>query len=570
MKHLSIALLTFLISFTLGHAQEFDWAIHNGSFVQDEGHDITTDSNGDVLSIGTFRYTADFDPSPDNAFYLTNKAASDICVQKLNPDGELIWAVSVGGADFDIGRAICTDDQNNVYFTGNFFGIANFETDTTSEYNLTSAGIDDIFVTKLNPAGEMLWTKQIGGTGTDEAYDIALDANGNILLTGRFQNTCDFDPGAGNFDLTANTSSDDIFVCKLNSNGDFIWAKSAGTNSNDFGLGLAIDNNNAVVITGYFYGVVDFDSGNATANLTSNGAIDIFILKLDADGNYLWAKNIGSTGYDVGYALVTDGSGNIYATGRFEGTTDFDPGSGTQNFTSVGEQDIYVSKFNSSGDFVWTKTLGSSFPEWGQSIALDNTGGVYFTGFFQGTIDFDPGTSTANLVSQGYEDIYICKWDENGNYVWAWSMGGTNDIYGDRGEAITADDEGTIHTTGWFYDAADFDPGTGDTVLTSYGNYDTFVHRIEQPGNPVIESAAAHDLRIFPNPGNHHLSIENPIKLQTQRIRIFDAIGTLCYDQLLQTSSQLISIEHSLAPGNYFVEVSYKNGSAAIMKYMIQ
>ncbi|MFM9986710.1 MAG: SBBP repeat-containing protein [Flavobacteriales bacterium] len=560
MKKFIFVFVAVLFSAVNTLAQQFDWAINSGSFVQDEGHDVATDLTGNVFTTGTFRYTADFDPAEDSEFYITNNEASNVFVQKLNADGDLIWAIGFGGDDFDNGQALCTDAEGNCYVAGNFLSVADFDPDTTSTYNLTSAGIDDAFVVKLNANGEMLWAKQIGGTGTDEAYDVVTDNTGSVYVTGRFQNTCDFDPGSGVFDLTATSSSDDLFVCKLDSEGQFVWAKSAGSNGNDVGLSISVDPNGNVATTGYFWGVVDFDPGNGISNVTSVGAMDIYILKLDNDGNLVWAKQFGSTGYDIGYSVATDNDGNIYSTGRFESTTDFDPNSGVQNYTSQGEQDIYINKLSASGDFIWTKTIGASMVEWGQSIALDSYGGLYVTGFFQNTVDFNPGSEVANLVSLGNDDIFICKFDDSGNYVWSLSMGGSAPFDGDRGQSIAVDSEGTIYTTGWFFGSVDFDPGIGSEVLTSTGNYDIFLQRIEQPGIGITEHNAYSDFDLYPNPCDRIATIQCSESHRLANVRVIDALGKTIFYQNYNYS-EIIQLDLRTLSGIYLVEVQMQDGT---------
>jgi Secretion system C-terminal sorting domain/Beta-propeller repeat len=568
MKNQLVLFTTVFLSITNSNAQQFDWAIHSGSFVQDEGHDVATDLSGNVYTTGTFRYTADFDPDEESEFYISNNEASDVFVQKLNTESELIWAVALGGDDFDNGRVICTDAEGNCYVVGNFLGTADFDPDTTSTYNLTSAGIDDAFVVKLNTNGELIWAKQLGGSGTDEVYDVVTDNNGNVYVTGRFQNTCDFDPGSGVFELTATSSSDDSFVCKLDSEGQFVWAKSAGSNGNDFGMSIALDTNGNVITTGYFWGVVDFDPGNGTSNLSSVGAMDIYILKLDNNGNFTWAKQFGSTGYDIGYAVAIDVDGNIYSTGRFESTTDFDPNSGVQNFTSQGEQDIYISKLNASGDFIWTKTMGGTMVEWGQSIALDSYGGLYVTGFFQDTVDFNPASDVANLVSLGYDDIFICKLDLSGNYVWSYGMGGSAPFDGDRGQGIAVDAEGTIYTTGWFFGSVDFDPGAGSEMLTSNGNYDIFLQRIEQPGIGINEYHAFSDIGLYPNPCEGIFTIQCAESNRLVKVAVIDARGKTMYEQNCNHAEN-IRLELRCTSGIYFVEAQLLDGTKVCKRLLV-
>jgi hypothetical protein len=174
---------------------------------------------------------------------------------------------------------------------------------------------------------------------------------------------------------------------------------------------------------------------------------DVFILKIDSSGNFVWAKQLGGSGTDGGIFITTDSHNNIYTTGCFQGSADFDPGTGIYNLTSAGSYDIFISKLDSLGNFVWATSMGGTGADFGNSIALDATGNVYTTGYFQNTADFDPGSGTFNLSSFGNKDIFISKLDNNGNFVFAKSLGGTND---DQAYSVAVDDSGNVYTTGVF------------------------------------------------------------------------------------------------------------------------
>ena len=225
------------------------------------------------------------------------------------------WAKSMGGSLGDNGYFVTTDDFGNVYTTGLFQGTADFDPDLGS-YTLTSAGVFDIFVSKLDINGNFVWAKRMGGSSWDRATSIQLDNTGNVYITGYFQGTVDFDPGSGIYDLTSGGSYD-IFVCKLDGNGSFLWAKNIGGSLADVGYSLTIDNSGSVYTTGYFNGTVDFDPGSGIYNLTSLGSADVFVSKLDVNGNFVWAKQMGGTNYDVSYHITHDDLGNIYTFRAF-------------------------------------------------------------------------------------------------------------------------------------------------------------------------------------------------------------------------------------------------------------
>ncbi|MCH8905044.1 MAG: SBBP repeat-containing protein, partial [Bacteroidetes bacterium] len=199
------------------------------------------------------------------------------------------------------------------------------------------------------------------------------------------------------------------FIQKLDAAGNFLWAKSMGGTFDDYGYSIITDTSGNVLITGSYGDTVDFDPGAASFNLTANGYSDVFIQKLDAAGNFIWAKSMGGTSSDYSYAMATDTFGNIYITGSYRDTADFDPGAATFNLISNGIDDIFIQKLDPGGNFIWAKSIGGPSTDLCYSITTDALGNVLITGYYQDSVDFDPGAATFNLTSIGLEDFYIQK-----------------------------------------------------------------------------------------------------------------------------------------------------------------
>ena len=386
------------------------WAISMEGTDSDYGNSITTDTLGNVYTTGCFRDTVDFDPGA-GTFNLTSVGYKDIFIQKLDADGNLLWAVSMGGIATDIGHSIITDVAGNVYTTGGFNWTVDFDPGADT-HNLTSTGYYDIFIQKLDPNGNLIWARSMGGTSSDYGYSITTDALGNVYTIGTFRDIVDFDPGAGTFNLTS-AGYRDIFIQKLDPNGNLLWARSIGGAGDHEGLSITTDALGNVYTTGCFYGTADFDPGGSTYNLSSVGNTDIFIQKLDPNGNLLWAKSMGGIDGDQGNSISTDALGNVYTTGYFFLTADFDPGAGTFNLTSAGYKDIFIQKLDPNGNLLWARSMGGESgiigDDEGGSITTDALGNVYTTGYFRGIVDFDPGVGTLYLITAGSYDIFIQK-----------------------------------------------------------------------------------------------------------------------------------------------------------------
>jgi hypothetical protein len=526
------------------------WSKGMGGTSTDQGYSLALDGSGNVFVTGIFYGTADFDPG-SSTVNLVSGGNLDVFVAKYDASGSYVWANRIGASGNDYGTSLVLDGSN-VVVTGYFSGTVDFDPSSTATANLTSAGSNDMFVAKYDASGNYLWAKGMGGTDNDQGLSLALDGSGNVLVTGKFSGTADFDPSAGTANLVAGTGTNngfissytiasgtynsalllggytlatsvqsnaivkddkgniyltgyfggtvdfdpsstatanltsaggnDIFIAKYDASGNYAWAKGMGGTSTDVGNSLALDNSGNVFVTGSFFSTADFDPSSSTANLVSAGAANVFLAKYDASGNYVWAKRLGGTFFDAANSLTLDGSGSVYVTGFFSNTVDFDPSSGTANLVSAGNFDIFVSKYDASGNYIWAKGMGGTGADRGHSLALDGSGNLFVTGYFNSTADFDPSSSTANLVSAGSDDIFVAKYDASGNYVWAKGMGGTA---GDRGHSLALDGSGNVFVTGFFNGTADFDPSSSTANLESAGSDDIFVAKYDASGNYV-------------------------------------------------------------------------------------
>jgi len=384
-------------------------AIEGGAGSSENPQGLTVDGSGNVYITGYFSGSGDFEPGA-GVTTLTSAGNLDMFVIKLSTAGVFSWAKRFGSTDGDFGLGIDSDSQGNAYITGCFRETVDFDPGA-GVYNLTAAstGQFDVFVLKLDASGGFVWAKRVGGTGGDEAYGIKVDNSGAVYLSGLFELTADFDPGAAVYNLTS-AGIHDVFILKLDSAGDFVWARRAGgTSGSEAGNSIAIDAAGNSYVTGTFMTTSDFDPGTGVYNLTSAGQTDIFVLKLDALGNFVWARSMGGTNYDGGLSIGVDLAGNVFTTGYIYSTSDLDPGAGVYNLVSAGDADIFISKLNASGTFVWAKRMGGTGSDNGRSIVMNPAGNIYVCGSFNATVDFDAGPGTLDLASAGGNDVFILK-----------------------------------------------------------------------------------------------------------------------------------------------------------------
>jgi hypothetical protein len=469
-----------LLSSSLLNAQNYDWVKRMGG----PGSEVaraTIISNEYIYTIGVFDGTVDFNPN-FGVHNLTSSGNSDLYIQKLDTAGNFIWAKRIGGSGSDGANAIVVDDSGNLYITGVFYGTVDF--DPNSGVNTVVAqGAYNSFVLKLDALGDFVWVKKMGnGSAGNQGLVITIGRFGHVYTAGAFYGTADFNPNAGVATLVAQGTSQDIFIQKLDTAGNFIWTKSIGGYGREVPYGIEIDTFGNVHTLGTFRGLVDFDLGVNDYFVDSDVHISLFVQKLDSAGNFIWAKcprfdtQTGSSGGSFGTSLALDDAGNVYAAGGFFGTVDFDPNIGVYNLT--GSQN-FIQKLDASGNFIWAQATDASV---GVELALDAYGGLYAAGGFFGTVDFDPGTDTFNLTSTASGtsyNVYIQKMDLDGNFVWARNVQAIN-TGSSTVRAITVDNLSNVYAVGSFNDAVDFNPSIASNVLTSNnGTNDAFILKLE-------------------------------------------------------------------------------------------
>jgi hypothetical protein len=541
-------------------AQDFSWAKQvAGPSQSEEGKGIGLDAMGNVYSAGVFDDSADLDPGPGTQMAYS-AGGDDIYVQKLDAMGNLIWAFSIGGTSTDVVHDLYTDLAGNVYITGQFKNTVDFDPDT-GVTNLVALANDDIFFAKYNSSGALVWAHRIGGTANDQGHGITADLSGNVYITGYFKGIVDFDPGPGTANLTGN-GIEDIFVAKYDSSGNYLWAHSAGGANTDMGQSIAVDYMGNVLVTGNFNGAaVDFDPGPATVNLSTNGGADIFIASYGDTGQLNWAKNIGSDSTDDGLGIATDIMGNVFVTGYFQDSADFDPGPGTQTLTATGDKDIYILNLDGSGNFVWAKQVGGTGADAGNDINIDISGGIYVTGYFSGfSVDFDPDTGITNLTGHGNEDIFVAKYDSVGSLSWARSMGSSAT---DMGNAIITDIMGDVYSTGLFKGICDFDPNAGVFNLTAISNQDAYVQKLILPIVSVPNSTTV-NAKAFPNPVRDNVNIELDKVYPQTDISLTDITGKVLMERTSLNARSFRLNMVGLTTGVYFLNVRTGSGRSMV------
>jgi hypothetical protein len=329
-------------------------------------------------------------------------------------------------------------------------------------YGGTSAGSSDIFVARYAAGGQHVWSKRLGSTGSDAGLGVAVDDDGAVILTGYFDGTADFGGGP----LVSNGGTD-IFLAKYSAIGDHVWSQNFGSTTAESGADIALDASGNIFFTGYFGDTVDFGGGN----LTGLGGADIFLVKCDDSGSYIWSVAHGGNDTDIGWNLACSGS-DVVLAGYFKGTANF----GGSDLTSAGDTDIYLAMYDAAaGAHVWSKHFGSAQDDQPAGVGIDSAGRVALTGYFHDTVDFGGGGRT----SVDGDDIFLAQFDSGGNHMWSKRFGG---IAKDKIYGLAIDSSDHVVITGGFPNTIDF----GGGVLTRAGQFDDlFLARFDALGDHV-------------------------------------------------------------------------------------
>jgi len=454
---------------------------------------IAVDGAGNILVAGFFNGTVDFDPAGEGDWHQA-VGKRDAFLAKYDFGGRLDWARTWGGSEDDTSNGVAVDSSGNVVVSGRFRTTVDFDPGPGVDSHTTNhpQGLNNAYLSKFDPDGNFLWVKVWGGTGGiggDEAYSVTVDTSGDIYVVGDFSSpSIDFDPGDA-VDLHTNRSVDgffDAFLIRFAPDGGFVWARTWGGDRYDDGPGVAVDGAGHVYVAGMFQDTVDFDPGPGVDPHSAQGHYGVagdyatFLSKFDTDGNFLWARTWGGSGWDIGENAAVDGAGNVFITGYFEGTDDFDPGEGTDSRESKGSYDAFLSKFDSAGNRLWTRTWGDLGADKSDCIALDGRGRLFVTGVFQNTVDLDPGTGEAYRTSTGDNAAFLSAFDLDGNFTWTACWGGPGKTYS---FAAAANGWGDLLAVGSFNSTTDFDPGQEVDSFPANGAFDAFLCRLRPTGS---------------------------------------------------------------------------------------
>lgn len=457
---------------SISYAQTYQWTRTFGGGNQDYTYGLTSTVNGNAISVGSFRGIADFNPG-QLILNITSNGNQDAFIENLDVFGNLVWNRTVGGPGNDYAIAVTANPSGDVFVTGVFNDSVDMDPDTGVAMVYSSGGAD-IFILKLDSAGNFGWVQTIGSPDDEDVSGITKDGLGNLFIVGKFGdiNPLDLDPGPGNDDHTSNGNTD-IFIVGLTSSGNYLWGVSFGGSGGDVPYGIATDLTGNVFSTGAFRNTVDFDPGTGVDDQTSSGQQDVFVQKLSGLGSYIWARTFGgSTDNDYGTGIGTDHSGNVVTTGKFNGSVDFDPGAGVNIQSDLGGGGEFLQKLDSGGDLLWANTIASNTGFiTSNALFIDGADNVYTTGTVTGSMDFDPSFNS-DFQSGNPNSAFVQKIDGTGAYVWTKVIPGQS-----SGNGVFVDPMDNLLMAGTYTGVVDFDPDFGVDLKPSLGSTDNYIFK---------------------------------------------------------------------------------------------
>ncbi len=559
MKNLKILFL-FLCCALSVNAQDIAWLNTIGGNGFDVASKIVTDASNNVYVLGEFGETVDFDPGPGE-FNLTSSAFNDIYLQKLDTDGNFLWAVAFGSSEFEQPIDLIVTEDGTIYILG--FHSAPIDLDPgAGDFLITPQGENDFFIIALNNDGSFNTAKTWGGVGQDFAYNISENSVGELILTGVFEDIVDFDPDAATTNLDAKNGN--AFVLTLSPDLQFVNVFAFGGAGFVGAYNVLVDTNNSIIISGNYEGTADFDPTAGVEELTSTGGLNFFVAKYSSAQQLMWAKGFGNGDFNQRLRESSlDSNNNILITGGFGGTMDVDPNAGVFEITSQGDTDILIVKLNEAGALSWAKAIGSDDfqPDEGYSIAINSLDDVLVSGKFLQTVDFDSGTETYELTSNGDKDIFILQLNSEGEFKEAYSMGGLDR---DTGVALAIDSTDAVILGGTFRETADLYPGPGVFNKTSNGSADAFLIKL----NNLILGTEDFDIQnseisAYPNPTTGDFSLVFQDTFESVAITITNMLGQVVFTSTFQ-QQKTIQLSLPNAAGVYFCTVTSEGANKTI------
>lgn len=446
-----------------------------GGLTEDEGRGVAAVADGVILATW-FTGTMDFDPRA-TAVIRTSFGAQDAGIAKYDTEGRLQWLVTVGGPGAEVPNRIAATPDGGAVIVG--YGSSG----TCGGRTLVGLGGRDVLLVKVGATGACQWAQLLGGPEDDEALGVAVDDDGTILVAGLFRVTADFDE-TGTAALLVSRGGSDAFLARFAADGALLDLAQAGGLGDDRFEALVVATDQEVSAVGSFQGTATYGSTLAPILLQSDGGTDGVVAQYSPFLGLRWAVRLGGAAEDRATAVAIDAAGSLVVGGTFEGTADLDPGAGAALVVSRGGADLFLSRYD-RGSGEWdgiADAWGGVGSEGMRDLAVSSVGITIATGWFQASVDFDPGAGATILTARGTSgagDAFVAGLAPGAGLAWVAQIGGN--VAGDAnlsiGAGVALDLEGNAWAAGRFFGRTDFDPAANAVELSAAGSSDSFLAR---------------------------------------------------------------------------------------------
>lgn len=559
-KIIFILILIFQFTNVFSQTSTWQWALNAGNNENDRGNGIAIDSNGDVYSTGSFASSS----ITFGTYTLTNNSYSSGYILKQDTLGNVIWAKCITGTSNNIVGCgdICTDSNGNIYVIGTFQGIVNFEGVT-----LTANGISDIFIIKYDSNGNQIFVKQSTSSSFySDGGKIFVDNNGYIYITGVFGGALGSQLNFNNQTVTNSVQGyQDVYLFKLDSNANAIWGKSISGITTKNVKSIGADNNGNVYLIGDFLSpTITIGNTTLTNSVSNSSTADIYIARYNNSGDVVWAYSFGGQQSDYGRDLKVDSNGDIHVTGSFYKSSINFNGTILQGNSLC--LNTYVLEFDNNFNIIWGRSFGyANNNSNGHSIDVDINGNTYLAGDFYVALNIG-SFNLINVGTNGWGDIYVIKYDSQGNVLQANSAGGN---YIEETSKIRVNNNGDAFSTGRYYSPT-LTFGSHLLANNSISNKsDIFISKLQFNSILSINEQLIKDkITLYPNPmiSNSFLDFEE--EQINSIIQITDMNGKEI--KKINFSGRRMNIEKSgLKSGIYFIIITNSQNEKEIKKLVI-
>ncbi len=564
MKYIKLIVVILLANDLSAQELSCSWIHSCGDDYDQYSSDAECDNEGNFIVSGSFGGVLKLDPN-DSTNYIENLDMTTNFLAKYTASHQLIWATHFGGASSAYVKQIRILQDNSILICGKYIGDCDF-LPGPEEYIIEAFGGADAFFAHFSADGEFLWAIGLGGpSGNDWGTSINSDSEGNIYLGGYFNIYADIDPGPEEYTVyNPLGASSDMFITKLNPQGEFLWGGSVNGPGLEITTDMAFDEEGNLVVSGLYEFQPDFDlfEGEWIADTIPNGTYEnAYIAKYSPDGALISVKAWGSTGYDSVTWMSKNEQGYLIA-GMYGSGSDLDPSDGVMQWPYEGERDMYVAQLDNNLNFLWTYTAGGNDDDAIQDVDTDNFGNIAFTGYFRDEMDLDPGPSEFIL----YEPFF----GNTSRKTMVVILG--NDGYFMEGQQINNEDDNYATGIGvnddqimilgsydeWMYTGA-----CEAHVTTDLSNYDIYMVEFNSTFLGVSDKEQSREIiSAFPNPanGNFTVSIDRKLQSPSSKLELKTIDGKIVFQTQLSSAKTEYNIPtNELADGVYLLVLEGEN-----------